>query len=82
MAYSEKTNIDRIVYRAKISGWIYFLPIILIIFGLLLIFTDNNSPSGNNSASIGVLLFIIGLFLLVKRFIYVRFTFISRKNLP
>ena len=68
MAYSEKTNIDRMVYRAKISGWIYFLPIILIIFGLLLIFTNNNSPS------IGVLLFIIGLFLLVKRFIYVRFT--------
>ncbi|MGX2982815.1 PH domain-containing protein [Helicobacter sp. 23-1045] len=74
MAYSEKTNIDRMVYRAKISGWIYFLPTILIFFGLLLIFATNNSPSGYNLASIGALLFIVGLFILVRRFIYVRFT--------
>lgn len=83
MAYSDKTNIDRMVYRAKISGWIYFLPIILLIVGLLLIFTTNNSSSGNNLASFGAIIFVIGLFLLVKRFIYVRFTELYiTQNLP
>lgn len=68
MAYSDKTNIDRIVYRAKISGWIYFLPIILIIISVLIM---SNSEEW---AWVGALVFLVGLVDLVRRFIYVRFT--------
>lgn len=68
MAYSEKTNIDRIVYRAKISGWIYFLPIILIIISVLIM------SNSEELALVGALVFLVGLVDLVRRFIYVRFT--------
>lgn len=68
MAYSDKTNIDRIVYRAKISGWIYFLPIILIIISVLII------SNSEELALVGALVFLVGLVDLVRRFIYVRFT--------
>ena len=68
MAYSDKTNIDRIVYRAKISGWIYFLPIILIIISVLIM------SNSEELALVGALVFLVGLVDLVRRFIYVRFT--------
>lgn len=68
MAYRDKTNIDRIVYRAKISGWIYFLPIILIIISVLIMLNSEEW------AWVGALVFLVGLVDLVRRFIDVRFT--------
>ena len=69
MAYSDKTNIDRIVYRAKISGWIYFLPIILIIISVLIM---SNSEEW---AWVGALVFLVGLVdLVTELYITQKFT--------
>lgn len=65
MAYSEQTHIDRTVYRAKISGWIYFYPSIAIIFGLIFLIV------GNSMVGVGAILLLVGIFFLIKNFIYV-----------
>lgn len=72
MPYSDQTHIDRTLYRARISGWIYFFPSISIIFGL--IFIVGSYSYSLILANIGVILLIVGLFFLIKRFLYVRFT--------
>lgn len=65
MAYSEQTHIDRTVYRAKISGWIYFYPSIAIIFGLIFLIV------GDSMVGVGAILLLVGVFFLIKNFIYV-----------
>ena len=65
MAYSEQTHIDRTVYRAKISGWIYFYPSIAIIFGLIFLVL------GDSMVGVGAILLLVGVFFLIKNFIYV-----------
>lgn len=65
--YSEKTHIDRTVYRARISNWIYFLPSVFIVLGVIMCAT-------NDLVALGGIFIFIGLLVLIKRFIYVHTT--------
>lgn len=65
-AYSRQTeqNSDRIVYRAKTSWWIYLLPIVVIFFGFVMAGASGEDPF------VGLLILFVGLFILIKDFIY------------
>ena len=68
-AYSEQTNVDRIVYRAKISWWIYAVSVLLIFIGLVAVAVS--AIESLDSIGVGVIILIVGLCIFIKNFIYV-----------
>lgn len=68
-AYSEQTNVDRIVYRAKISWWIYAVSVLLIFIGLVAVAVS--AIESLDSIGVGVIILIVGLCIFIKNFIYI-----------
>lgn len=69
-AYNEATNVDRMIYRANISRWIFFPNIVWILFSVSIL-TIGIKWDLVALAWIASLILVLALFGLIKNIIYV-----------